>query len=57
MKPPFFDERRLSDPQGVIDDLLKQQTQQAVTINGLLKDKDELLAEVRKLNSMLAKQG
>lgn len=41
----FFDERRQSDPQGVIDDLVRQTTAQARSIHDLTAKLEKLAAE------------
>lgn len=51
-----FDERRLSDPQGVIDDLLKQTSRQAGAIHKLTTENEKLKEEVEALKKMAVKQ-
>ena len=43
-----FEERRQTDPQGVIDDLIEQTTAQAKTINDLRKVLTEVDAKIVK---------
>lgn len=47
-----FDLRRQTDPQGVIDDLLKQQKKQAKIIGDLMKNVAEFEKELVKLKKI-----
>jgi len=47
-KPSVWDERRISDPQGAIDDLIKQTSKQAKAIH-------DLNLEVKRLQEIIDK--
>lgn len=44
-----FEDRRQNDPQGLIDDLVKQTTKQAKSIHDLTKEVESLKKELEKL--------
>jgi hypothetical protein len=51
-----FDERRIEDPQAVINDLLSQQRRQAKTIREQRSNIEKLELENKKLNQKLEKK-